>query len=181
MSAGIKFVPMPQEIQERIIRIIRAIESEEIDAEYGANFFMNYFVGRLTIIADHHPKSEKLHKLAKGEQFALVVKKSGGYLIKHTATIGDRINDFEYKAGVKSRDIPAIVFKDVDIFLDVLLNKKEMMQAVAEKTMEITKISKLLKWMAPIIALNDEETQRILEEECPKLMTKVLDKIEDSL
>ncbi|MBD3228792.1 MAG: hypothetical protein GF329_11455 [Candidatus Lokiarchaeota archaeon] len=181
MSSGLKFVPMPKDIQERIIKIIRAIEREEIDAEYGASFFMNYFVGRLTLIADNHPKSEKLHKLAKDQKFALVVKKPDGYLIKHTAIIGDRINDFEYKAGVKSREIPAIVFKDVDIFLDVLLNKKEMMQAIAEKKLELTKMSKLLKWMAPIIALNNKETEKLLERECPILMEKVLDKIEAEL
>jgi len=180
MSLGIKFVPMPPDVQKRIIKVIRRIEAGEIDPEFGANFFMNYFVGRLKIIADNHPKSEKLHQLAKGQRFALIVKKeTGENLIEHTALIGDRIDEFKYKAGVIGKDVPSIIFEDVDTFLDVLLNKKEMMQAISEKKMNITKISKLLRWMAPILSLNDEKTQELLEQECPKLMTRVLDEIEE--
>jgi len=173
---------MPPDVQERIIKVIRKIEKGEIDPEHGARFFMNYFVGRLTIIADNHPKSEYLHKLAQGQRFALVVNTAnGGVIIKHTAQIGDRINDFKYKPGIIGKDTLAIIFSDVDTFLDVLLNKKEMMQAIVEKKLNITKISKLLKWMAPIISSNDEKTQALLEEKCPKLMRKVLDDIEKSI
>ena len=179
MVTGIKFIPMPLEIQERIIKMIRKIEKREIDADFGASFFMNYFIGRLGLIADNHPKSEKINKLAQNQKFVLIVKsETGEPLIEHTAKIEDRLNQFKYAKGIKGKDIPHIIFKNVDIFLDVLLNKKEMMQAVFEKKLEITKISSLLRWMAPIMALNDEDTQKLLEEECPKLMTKVLDEIE---
>ncbi|MHA1270001.1 MAG: hypothetical protein ACTSPY_09475 [Candidatus Helarchaeota archaeon] len=182
MSMGIKFVPMPPDIQERIIKVIRAIERGEIDPEYGASFFMTYFVGRLTIIADNHPKSEKLHQLANGQMFTLIVNSSTNQpLIQHTALIGERLNKFKYKPGIIGKDTPRIIFADVDTFLDVLLNKKEMMQAIAERKLTITKISKLLKWMAPIMALNDEGTQELLESECPKLMSNVLSEIESKL
>jgi hypothetical protein len=37
----------------------------------------------------------------------------------------------------------------------------------------------LFKWMAPIIALQDDQTQQLLEEKCPTLLDKVITEIEE--
>ena len=128
----------------------------------------------LSNILENYPDTEQLEKAAKGENFALIIKGS----VDYRATFGDKITDFTAVPGSKSTD-PAMIFLDMDTFLDVILSKKELLRAGIEKKLEVRKMAKMLKWMAPIIALQTDETQKILEEKCPAILAKVLDEIEE--
>jgi len=175
-TSGIKFVPLPDELQERVIRVMKKIENHEIDPDLGGELFMNYFAQRLGIIADNHPNSAQFHKAAKGQRLALIIRGC----IDYSAVFGDKITEFTAEKGSKPSD-PAMIFNDMDTFLDVILNKKDLMRAGVEKKVEVRKMAPFFKWIAPIIALNDEKTQQLLEEKCPKLLEAVIDEIEARL
>ena len=172
-SMGIKFVPLPEYLQQRVINVMKKIESGELDPGFGGKFFMKYFSQRLGIIIDNHPNTEKLHEAAKGQQLALIIKDS----VDYRATFGDKVTDFTAEPGSKPSD-PAMIFYEMDTFLDVILSKKDLLRAGIEKKLEVRKMAMLLKWMAPILALQDDETQKLLEEKCPAILEQVLDEIE---
>ncbi|MHA1650762.1 MAG: hypothetical protein ACTSYB_11255 [Candidatus Helarchaeota archaeon] len=174
-SMGIKFVPLPESLQKRVTRVMKKIEAGEINPDWGSQLFMKYFAQRLSIIADNDPNSEKFHKAAKGKRLALIIKGSG---IDHVATFGNKITEFTVEKNSKLSD-PAMIFNNMDIFLDIILSKKDLMRAALNKEVEIRKLADLFKWMAPIIALQDEKTQRLLEEKCPPLLEKVIAEIEE--
>ena len=171
---GIKFVPLPEHLQQRVINVMRKVESGEIAPDIGGKFFMDYFSQRLGIILDNYPDTEKLEQAAKGQQLALIIKDS----VDYRATFGDKVTDFTAVPGSKPTD-PAMIFLDMDTFLDVVLCKKDLLRAGIEKKVEVRKMAKLLKWMAPILALQDDNTQKILEEKCPVILAKIFDKIEE--
>ena len=172
-AMGIKFVPLPEWLQERVTNVMRKIEAGEIDPSFGGKFFMNYFSQRLGIILENYPDSAELEKAAKGQRFAVIIKGSVDYY----ATFGDKITDFTTAPGSKPSD-PAMIFYDMDTFLDVILSKKELLRAGFEKKLEVRKMAKMLRWMAPILALQTDDTQKILEEKCPPILNKVIDEIE---
>jgi hypothetical protein len=171
--SGFKFVQLPEELQKRVIRVMKKIESHEIDPDVGGEFFMNYFAQRLGIIADNHPNSALFHQAAKGQHLVLIIKGC----IDYSAVFGDKITEFTAQRGSKPSD-PAMIFNDMDTFLDVILNKKDLMRAGVEKKVEVRKMAPLFKWMAPIMAANDEKTQQLLEEKCPKLLEAAIAEIE---
>lgn len=171
--SGFKFVPLPEELQERVIRVMKKIENGEIDPDLGGEFFMKYFAQRLGIIADNHPNSALFHQAAKGQRLALIIKGC----IDYSAVFGDKITEFTAVKGSKPSD-PAMIFNDMDTFLDVILNKKDLMRAGVEKKVEVRKMAPLFKWIAPIMAQNDENTQSLLEEKCPKLLEAAIAEIE---
>ncbi|MHA1265684.1 MAG: hypothetical protein ACTSRS_10680 [Candidatus Helarchaeota archaeon] len=172
---GIKFVPLPESLQKRVTKVMKKIENGEIDADWGSQLFMWYFAQRLSIIANNDPNSQKFHQAAKGKRLALVIKRTG---IDHVATFGEKITEFTVEKGSKLSD-PAMIFKNMDVFLDVILNRKDLMRAGMEKLVEVRKMANLFKWMAPIIALQNETTQKLLEEKCPVLLDKVITEIEE--
>jgi len=171
--SGFKFVPLPEALQKRVIKVMKKIESKEIDPDFGGQLFMKYFAQRLAIIADNHPNSALFHKAAKGQRMALIIKGS----IDYSAAFGDKITEFTSEKGSKLSD-PAMIFNDMDIFLDVILNKKDLMRAGVERKVEVRKMAPLFKWVAPIMAANDANTQKLLEEKCPKLLEAVIAEIE---
>ncbi|TFG05453.1 MAG: hypothetical protein EU536_01755 [Promethearchaeota archaeon] len=173
-SIGIKFVPLPEPLQQRVTKVMKKIETGEIDPDWGGQLFMWYFTQRLSIIADNDPNSANFHQAAKGKRLALIIKGSG---IDHVAIFGDRITEFTVEKPSKFSD-PGMIFKTMDVFLDVILSRKDLMRAGMEKLVEVRKMAPLFKWMAPIIALQDETTQRLLEEKCPALLDKVITEIE---
>ena len=138
-SVGIKFVPLPEPLQKRLTNVMKKVESGEIDADWGGELFMHYFSQRLGIIANSSPHYEKLHKAAKGQRFALIIK---GTDINHTAILGDTITDFTIEKPSKLSD-PAMIFINMDIFLEVILSKKDLMRAGLDKQVEVRKMAQM--------------------------------------
>ena len=174
-SVGIKFVPLPEPLQKRLTNVMKKVESGEIDADWGGELFMHYFSQRLGIIANSSPHYEKLHKAAKGQRFALIIK---GTDINHTAILGDTITDFTIEKPSKLSD-PAMIFINMDIFLEVILSKKDLMRAGLDKQVEVRKMAQMFKWMAPVLALQDDKTQQLLEEKCPPILDGIVTTIEE--
>jgi len=172
---GIKFVPLPEALQQRVIRIMKKIEAGKIDSDWGSQLFMEYFAQRISIIADNSLHKEKLHKMVNGKRLALIIKGSD---IDHVATFKEKITEFDVKRASQLKD-PAMIFNSMDIFLEVILSKKDLMRAILDKEVEIRKLAELFKWMAPILALQDEKTQQLLEKRCPNILAGVITKIED--
>ncbi|NVM54768.1 MAG: hypothetical protein HWN66_13785 [Candidatus Helarchaeota archaeon] len=174
-SMGIKFVPLPEPLQKRVTRVMRGVENGEIDPDYGGELFMKYFSQRIGIIANNSPHSEKLHQAAKDQRLALIIK---GTAIDHVATFGNKITELIIEKKSKLSD-PAMIFNHMDVFLDVILSKKDLLRAGIEKQVEVRKMAQLFKWMAPIIASQDDRTQQILEEKCPPILAGIISEIEE--
>jgi hypothetical protein len=174
-SMGIKFVPLPVPLQERVTRVMKKIEKGEIDPDWGSQLFLKYFSQRIAIIAENSPHREELEQSAKGKRLALIIKGSD---IDHAATFGNNLSEFTVERPSKISD-PAMIFNNMDIFLDVILSRKDLMRAGIEKQVEVRKMAQLFKWMAPILALQDENTQQILEARCPVILSGIIDVIEE--
>ncbi|HUX98625.1 MAG TPA: hypothetical protein VMV49_03670 [Candidatus Deferrimicrobium sp.] len=174
-SMGIKFVPLPVPLQERVNRVMKKIEKGEIDSDWGSQLFLKYFAQRISIIAENSPHREELELAAKGKRLALIIK---GTDIDHAATFGDSLAELTIERPSKLGD-PAMIFNNMDVFLDVILSRKDLMRAGIEKQVEVRKMVQLFKWMAPILALQDEKTQQQLEARCPVILSGIIDVIEE--
>ncbi len=176
-SMGIKFVRLPVPLQERLTKVMRKVESGEIDSDWGSQLFMKYFAQRLGIIVDNSPNSDILHQAAKGMRLVLIIK---GTKIDHTATFGDKVTQFTIERGSKLND-PAMIFMNMDTFLDVILSRKDLMRAGVEKKVEVRKMANLFKWMAPILAMQTDKIQTLLEEKCPPILDQIITEIESKI
>ncbi len=173
-SMGIKFVPLPEPLQKRLTRVMKKVESGEINANYGSDLFMSYFAQRIAIIADNSPNPEKLHQNIRGKRLALIIK---GTAIDHVATFQNKITEFTLDSPSKLTD-PAMIFINMDVFLEVILSKKELMEAGIQKQVEVRKLAQTLRWLAPIVALQNDNTLNILKEKCPPILDRIVAEIE---
>ena len=173
-TPGIRFVRLPVPLQERLTKVMRKVESGEIDPDWGSQLFLRYFAQRLGIIVNNSSKRDYLNSIAKGMRLALIIK---GTNINHTATFGDTVTQITIERGSKLSE-SAMIFMNMDIFLDVILSRKDLMRSSIEKKVEIRKVAHLFKWMGPIAAMQDDRTQALLEEKCPPLLDQIITEIE---
>jgi hypothetical protein len=173
-SSGIRFVKLPKPLQERLTRVMKAIEKGIVDPDWGGELFLKYFAYRFGIIAERSPHADQIYQAAKGMHLGLIIK---GTAINHLATFGDTISEIIIERNCKLSD-PTMIFNNMDIFLDVILSRKDLLRAGIEKQVEIRKMAVLFKWMAPVVALQDDATQAILEEKCPPMLEGIVAQVE---
>jgi hypothetical protein len=176
-TPGIRFVRLPEPLQERLTKVMRKVESGEVDPDWGSQLFLRYFAQRLGIIVNNSSKRDFLNQIAKGMRLALLIK---GTNINHTATFGDTVTQITIARGSKFSD-PAMIFNNMDIFLDVILSRQDFLRASIEKKVEVRKAATLFKWMGPITAMQDDRTQAILEEKCPPILDQIIAEIESKV
>ena len=105
-SSGIKFVKLPEPLQERLTRVMKGIENGKIDPDWGGELFMKYFAYRIGIIAESSPHAKKLHQAAKGMRLALIIK---GTDIDHVSTFGDKITEITGNLAIMSGSGPIAI------------------------------------------------------------------------
>jgi hypothetical protein len=144
------------------------VDGKMTDIE-GASIFFKYFFLRLKPMYHDAPViAHTIEKAVQNQQIGLVVPKIVDVVL-HINTI----NDLQFKNGVTIKT-PTLVFEKLQVLEKILLGYTTFPEMMIAKKLKIKKLAKILKWMAPIAAIQTEEMLQKVHEEDVALMATLL-------
>jgi len=160
MSLAIRFQVLPEDLEIRIKSALQALKIGRISDVQATSFFFKYFFQRLDPMYRHTPEiASTIQKAVENQGVGLIVPD----LIEVTLHI-NTINDLQFAKGVNIKS-PAIAFLNLQIVEDVILAKTNLAQALIEKKVKVKKLAEILRWLAPITAIQTEEMIEKVREE----------------
>lgn len=141
----IRFQVLPEELEGRVKKAFRALAKGKIIDVQGTKFFFKYFFERLKPMYRDKPKEAKAIKAALQDQVVGLIVPKFVNVTLHIKTIDELI----FTEGVAPKD-PAMIFDDLHVLEEMILVKTSIADILINKRMNVRKMAKVLKWLAPI-------------------------------
>ncbi len=172
MSISVKFQILPEETERRVKIALKALVDGKMTDIKGASIFFKYFFLRLKPMYHDTPTiANTIEKAVQNQQIGLVVPNVVDVVLQINT-----INDLQFKNGVTIKT-PTLTFEKLQIIEEILLGYATFPEMLIAKKLKIKKLAKVLKWMAPIAAIQTEEMLQRVYEEDVALMATLLEEL----
>jgi hydrogenase-4 membrane subunit HyfE len=169
MSADIRFPTLPSELEKRVRTATRAFLDKAVSDIAMVRFFFQYFFERLEPMYQDTPKvAQSIKKVLTNQQFAIVVPR-----LVEVTVFTKSVSELNFKQGVDVKD-PTITFDGLKTVLYIILSNTTIFKAYMDKKLKIKKVPEILKWLAPIAAIQTDETLKRVQEQDLELISKLL-------
>lgn len=172
MSISVRFQILPEETERRVKIALKGLTDGKMTDIEGATIFFKYFFLRLKPMYRNTPTiANTIEKALQNQQVGLIVPNIVDVVLQINT-----INDLQFKNGVTIKT-PSLVFKKLQVIEEVLLGYTTFPEMLIAKKLRIKKLGKILKWMAPIAAIQTEEMLQKVYEEDVALMATLLEEL----
>ena len=161
-----------EETERRVKIALKGLTDGKMTDIEGATIFFKYFFLRLKPMYRDTPKiANTIEKALQNQQVGLIVPNVVDVVLQINT-----INDLQFKNGVTIKT-PSLVFEKLQVIEEVLLGYATFPEMLIAKKLRIKKLGKILKWMAPIAAIQTEEMLQKVYEEDVALMATLLEEL----
>jgi hypothetical protein len=164
-----RFQPLTEELEERAKKAITAFKDNDVTDVQMVTFFFKYFFTRLEPLYKMYPKQAgQVRNTVKDLVFGVRVPKA----VNVTVSVKN-INEITVVKDTSPKN-PVILFDSVKTVELITLAKYSMIQAFLDKKLQVKKLVKILKWLAPIIGLLTHETIKAIRADDLVLIDRLL-------
>ena len=162
MAVNIRFQVLPEELENRFRAAFNALKEGDLTDVQATKFFFKYFFQRLEPMYRDKPKvAQVIQDAVKNQIVGFIVHPN---IVDVTLNI-ETISDLHFSKGVALKN-PALIFDKLEDVIGIILTYISIPEALVKKKIQVRKMGKILRWLAPITTIQTEETvQRVREED----------------